>query len=196
MITLLHTSHVHVPVFEALRDEYAPDLELRHEVRPDLLEAARAGIDVDGEVAALVTALGGESVLCTCSSIGPAAEGAGAVRLDRPMMRAAAAHGRPVTVLATTASTLGPSLALLREEGAEVAAAHVVDGAWERFQDGDRDGYLDLVAAAIEAAGDSEVIVLAQPSMADAAGRASTRATVLSSPVPGFLAAVERARSI
>ncbi|GLZ79408.1 hypothetical protein Afil01_42150 [Actinorhabdospora filicis] len=190
MLAMLHTSPVHVPVFEALRDEHAPGLELRHEVRADLLDAARAG--VDGGVARAVRALG-PAVLCTCSSIGPAAEAAGALRLDRAMMAAAVAHGGPITVLATVASTLAPSLALLAEEGGEAAATHVVEDAWARFEAGDRDGYLGLIAAAITAADGPGAIVLAQASMADAAGRAGvTEARVLSSPEPGFLAALAR----
>ncbi|MEV4046661.1 arylsulfatase, partial [Streptomyces sp. NPDC049744] len=41
MLALLHTSPVHVPVFDALRDAAHPGLELRHHVGAGLLERAR-----------------------------------------------------------------------------------------------------------------------------------------------------------
>lgn len=193
MLTLLHTSPIQVPVFDALRDRLAPGLELRHEVRPELLEAALAGGDMDGEVAAIVAELGG-TVLVTCSTIGASAEAAGALRVDRPMMAAAVAHGGPITVLAALEGTVAPTLALLRSEGGEASVTRVVEGAWDRFLAGDREGYLDLVAAAITEADGPGVIVLAQASMAPAATHARTvTARVLSSPEPGLLAALDLA---
>ena len=42
MLALLHTSPVHVPVFDALADADHPGLVLRHLVRADLLAGARA----------------------------------------------------------------------------------------------------------------------------------------------------------
>ncbi|MYR45323.1 arylsulfatase, partial [Streptomyces sp. SID5910] len=38
MLALLHTSPVHVPVFDALRDEAHPGLVLRHHVDAGLLD--------------------------------------------------------------------------------------------------------------------------------------------------------------
>ncbi len=43
MLTLLHTSPVHVPVFDALRDREHPGLEMRHVVHEELLAKARSG---------------------------------------------------------------------------------------------------------------------------------------------------------
>ncbi|MFF1924706.1 arylsulfatase [Streptomyces sp. NPDC058221] len=204
-LALLHTSPVHVPVFDALRDAGHPDLALRHFVDEGLLDRAGAtGPEaVTGDVEALLAAAvdeGATAVLCTCSTIGGVAESAGAglgvpvLRVDRPMA-AAAARVERVTVIAAVAATLAPTLALLAEEADRAGrrAARVctvlVDGAWECFEAGDRDGYLDLVAAAADAVTDSEVIVLAQASMADAATRTVTRIPVLSSPRPGLDAA-------
>jgi hypothetical protein len=66
----------------------------------------------------------------------------------------------------------------------------LVDGAWERFEAGDRDGCLNAVAAAVDGVPDTDVIVLAQASMADAADRTKTAVPVLSSPRSGLRAAV------
>lgn len=208
-LALLHTSPVHVPVFDALRDADHPGLVLRHVVREELLTRAGAlGPEaVADEVEALVAeavAAGADAVLCTCSTIGAVAEGAGValgvpvLRVDRPMAATAVRAGR-VTVLATLASTLEPTRALLAEEaaGAGLPAADVrtvlVAGAWERFAAGDGEGCLDLVAAAADAVTDADVIVLAQGSMAGAVDRTATRVPVLSSPRPGLAAGVAAA---
>ncbi|MFC8536469.1 aspartate/glutamate racemase family protein [Streptomyces sp. NPDC057249] len=205
-LALLHTSPVHVPVFDALRDADHPGTVLRHVVREELLTTAAAlGPEaVADEVAAVVADLvagGAGAVLCTCSTIGAVAEAAGIVvgapvlRVDRPMAAAAVRAGR-VTVLAALASTLEPTRALLTEEaaGAGLPGADVrtvlVGGAWERFTAGDHDGFLDLVAAAADAVRDADVIVLAQGSMAGAAERTTTGIPVLSSPRTGLAAAV------
>ncbi|MFD8691728.1 aspartate/glutamate racemase family protein [Streptomyces sp. NPDC059651] len=212
-LALLHTSPVHVPVFDALRDADHPGLDLRHLVRQDLLD--RAGVlgpeAVEGDVEAVVTgavADGATAVLCTCSTIGGVAEAVGArlgvpvLRVDRPMAAAAVRAGR-VTVLAALHATLEPTGALLAQE-AERAGERagerafevrsvLVDGAWERFETGDHDGYLDLVAAAVDAVTEADVIVLAQASMAGAVTRTATRIPVLSSPRPGLDAAAAAA---
>ncbi|MCX4392166.1 arylsulfatase [Streptomyces sp. NBC_01767] len=206
-LALLHTSPVHIPVFDALRDAGHPGLALRHLVYEDLLVRAReSGPEaVVGDVRALLAgavADGARAVLCTCSTIGAVAEaesvtlGVPVLRVDRPMAAAAAARDR-VVVLASITGTLAPTLALLAEETGDRAVdvrTVVVDGAWERFEAGDRDGYLDLVAAAADAVTDCDVIVLAQASMADAVTRTVTRIPVLSSPGPGLAAAAAAAR--
>ncbi|MET8400855.1 aspartate/glutamate racemase family protein [Streptomyces sp900116325] len=205
-LALLHTSPVHVPVFEALRDADHPGLALRHLVHEDLLARARdAGPDaVRGDIEALLAgavAEGATAVLCTCSTIGGVAESAAeslgvpVLRVDRPMAAAAVARDR-VVVLAAIDDTLPPTLALLAEEAGDRRVdirTVLVAGAWARFEAGDRDGYLELVAAAADRVTDADVIVLAQASMADAATRTATQIPVLSSPRPGLSAAAAAA---
>ncbi|WP_327371575.1 aspartate/glutamate racemase family protein [Streptomyces sp. NBC_01217] len=206
-LALLHTSPAHVPVFDALRDTDHPGLALRHLVHEDLLTRAReSGPEaVADDVRALLAgavAEGASAILCTCSTIGAVAESAAetigvpVLRVDRPMASAAAERER-VVVLAALASTLAPTLALLAEEAGDRSVevrTVVVDGAWARFEAGDRDGCLDLVAAAADAVRDADVIVLAQTSMAGAVTRTATRIPVLSSPRPGLAAAAAVAR--
>ncbi|MFH8420691.1 aspartate/glutamate racemase family protein [Streptomyces sp. NPDC018038] len=200
---LLHTSPVHVPVFDGLRDRHHPGLGLRHRVDEDLLARARAdGPDaVAGEVAAALSALvadGADAVVCTCSTIGGVAErqaaaaGVPVLRVDRPMAAEAARHRR-IVVVAALRSTLDPTVALIAEESGpepSLIGTVVVDGAWELFEAGDRDGYLDAVAAAVDGAPPSDgVVVLAQASMADAVDRTTTSRPVLASPRLGLAAA-------
>ncbi|GGP42883.1 aspartate/glutamate racemase family protein [Streptomyces calvus] len=204
MLALLHTSPVHVPVFDALCDEHHPGLELRHVVVEELLDRARAAgpgavaDDVRRRVREAADG-GARAVLCTCSTIGDLAEraadgvGVPVLRVDRPMAGAAVAAGPRVVVLAALESTLGPTAALVRDEAAragrsvEVRTA-VVRGAWERFEAGDTAEYVRRVADAADAVTGADVIVLAQASMAPAERLTTTALPVLSSPRPGLAA--------
>jgi hypothetical protein len=207
MLALLHTSPAHVPVFEALRDEHHPGLELRHLVDEELLaRARREGPEaVAGEVRAalgVAVADGARAVLCTCSTIGGVAEAAGAeagvrvLRSDRPMAAAAVAAGSRIVVLATVESTFGPTVSLIEEEARRAGRpvevrTRLVEGAWERFEAGDGEGCARLVAAVIDTVEDVEAIVLAQGSMAPAQRLAGTPVPVLSSPRRGLAAGAE-----
>ncbi|MFC8995792.1 aspartate/glutamate racemase family protein [Streptomyces rochei] len=205
MLALLHTSAVHVPVFDALRDVAHPGLELCHHVAAELLDVARRDgpSAVTGAVREAVLRAVGEgarAVLCTCSTIGQVAEavagdaGVPVLRVDRPMAAAAVAAGSRVVVLAALRSTLAPTAALVEDEARRAGRAvevrsRLVDGAWERFETGDTEGYLRLVADAADAVTDADVIVLAQASMAPAGERAGAAVPVLASPGPGLAAA-------
>ncbi|MEW2164670.1 arylsulfatase [Streptomyces sp. NPDC007084] len=202
-LALLHTSPAHIPVFDALRDTDHPGLDLRHLVAGELLtRARREGPDaVADDVRALLgeaVAAGARAVLCTCSTIGAVAERAPAgvpvLRVDRPMAAAAVATGPRIVVLATVASTLEPTVALVEEEarraGRSVDVRTVlVDGAFALFEAGDTDGCARLVAVAADRVTDADVIVLAQASMTPAQALATTTIPVLSSPRPGLAAA-------
>ncbi|MEI5132099.1 aspartate/glutamate racemase family protein [Streptomyces libani] len=211
MLALLHTSPVHVPVFDALRDAEAPGLAVHHLVRPELLDRARAqGPDaVSADVSAVLSEAAGHgarAVLCTCSTIGSVAEAAGAalglpvLRVDRPMAAAAVASGPRIAVLAALESTLAPTEDLIVQEaqraGREVRVRTVlVPDAWERFESGDTEGYLSAIAAAAREVRDADAIVLAQASMAPAAEGLDGGVPVLSSPRLGLLAAAQPAAS-
>ncbi|MFI6007653.1 aspartate/glutamate racemase family protein [Streptomyces sp. NPDC051243] len=210
MLALLHTSPLHIPVFDALRQEHHQDLELRHFVDEELLTRARregAEAVADDVRRALHQAVadGARAVLCTCSTIGAVAEEAAAeagvpvLRVDRPMAAAAVAEGARVVVLATVESTLGPTASLIEEEARRTGRpvdvrTRIVDGAWERFDAGDVDGCARLVAAAADEVTDADAIVLAQVSIAPAQWLATTPVPVLSSPRPGLAAAARAVR--
>ncbi|WP_405015613.1 arylsulfatase [Kitasatospora sp. NBC_01539] len=177
--------------------------------------AAVAG-DIGALVDDLVAA-GATAVLCTCSTVGAVAEAVAAcadrsdapvpvLRVDRPMAAAAVAagpapaEGGPATsgpriaVVAALSDTVGPTVALIEEEAARsgrsvAVTVTVVDGAWERFEAGDREGYLAAVREAAGRLADADVIVLAQASMAEVAEGWSGAVPLLCSPRPGLLAA-------
>lgn len=205
MLALLHTSHAHVPVFDALRDRHRPGLTLRHTVEPGLLETAlRHGPGaVADEIAAVVrraAADGARALLCTCSTLGAVAETVAApvpvLRVDRPMAEAAVARagdGR-ITVVAALAATLRPTADLVAEAARGAGRGPRVDtllvpGAWELFEAGDTTGYHRAVAAAAAQLTGTDAVVLAQASMEPARALLPARPPVFASPGPGFAAA-------
>lgn len=187
---LLHTVPALADTFH--RRLATPGLGLIHVADPWLLARA-IEVGVDEEVHDLVRAhvrhladAGAEAVMVTCSSIGEAAEAAaGAVdvpvlRVDLAMAEQAVGHavrtsGGGVAVLATLASTLGPTERLLRRvaAGADVEIVPtLVEGAVAARDAGNQDRHDLLVREAVErAAADADVVVLAQASMAAALDR-------------------------
>lgn len=178
-ITLLHTAEAHRATFDALRDRIAPGVTLVHRVRPDFLDRAQSGQDaaLDAEIIEEISRAVGP-VLCTCTTIGPIAARAGALRIDAPMMQAAAERGGPVMLAYCLESTRAPSCALL--DDALTAAGHPgpvhllpLTPLWPLFTAGERDAFHHAIAAAIRAAiataPETNTVVLAQASMAGAA---------------------------
>jgi hypothetical protein len=192
----------------------APGALVVHVVDAALLDAAIArGVtpDVAARVAAHVDHLiasGARAVLVTCSSIGEAAEAAAAgrrvpvLRVDAAMATRAAAiatapgAGGVVAVLATLEATLGPTGRLVARAVTSSGGAaggrsvrvdgQVVTGAAVARAAGDVAGHDHLVAEAVRrVAGSADVVVLAQASMASAAGLAGVSVPVLTSPASG-----------
>lgn len=200
-IGFLHTSLVHVATFEALVAELAPDRATVAFVDEALLDRARSsGVDDPGVTDGVQRALvelerqGAGMIVCTCSTIGGIAEMIGSsnghrvVRVDRPMAERAVELGGRIVVVAAVESTLEPTRALLESVAAEFGVElelelQIVVGAWDRFEAGDREGYLAAIAEALVSIAERcGVIVLAQASMADAADRLDLGVQVLSSP--------------
>jgi hypothetical protein len=202
-LVFLHTSPVHIATFDGLLAALGAAVEARHVVDESLLDDARVGgitPALAGRVRERIAEAGDDAlVLCTCSTIGGCAERAGALRVDRAMAERAVASGPRIILAATVASTLEPTRRLLEE----VAAAsgqpiQIVEllcaEAWAMFEAGDQPAYLAAIAAALRAvAGQGDVIVLAQASMAGAAALCPDLAIpVLSSPRLGLEAALAR----
>lgn len=202
-IGFLHTSRRHSATFRDLVAELLPDADVIEVVDELVLDQARRlgerDVRVLGAIADRLAELtDADVVVCTCSTLGAVAErigreaGAHVVRVDRAMVERAvelAVGGRRrVAVLAALDSTVAPTLALFDEvmlaTGASLEVdAHLIDGAWERFEAGDLEAYLDAIAHRLRAiAVDVDVIVLAQASMAPAVGRIEPIVPVLSSP--------------
>jgi aspartate/glutamate racemase len=209
-IALLHTGAVVIPMAGEFVKRELPDVTainyLDDRIVADLGDPDVAP-SVPGRVADLARAAadaGAEAILLTCSSISELAAGTAEqvgvpiLRIDEAMADEAVATGDRIAVLATLATTCGPTTRLIQER-AELAGrapsitSVVVDGAFEAVASGDRPTHDRLVAAAIErAAADADVVVLAQASMASAASAADVDVPVLTSLESG----VRRLRSL
>jgi hypothetical protein len=210
MLAFLHTARIHVENFERLAREIDPAVPVRHEVREGLLaEALAEGRVTDAVRTAIAGAVrglaleGARVVVCTCSTIGGAAEQVEVpahvrvMRIDRPMAEQAVSSGRRILVVAALRSTFPPTTALLRQVAStRPRSAELVEvfceRAWEHFELGNHPAYLAAIAATIEStARPTDIILLAQASMAPAAELVRHLGIpVVSSPKVGVEAAV------
>jgi hypothetical protein len=207
-VQLFHTSPAHIARFDALRDRIAPGLALHHTVREDWLDSAKnEGLTdrLSSEVTAAIQAAKGPS-LCTCTTIGDIAEAAGATRIDRPMMQAAAALGGEICLVYCLASTKVASTSLLQScIDASALSGRIeplfLPDLWPLFEKGEEDGFARAIAAEVAnhlaANPDTVSVVLAQASM-EGAARYLDRAglPVLTAPEIAFRATLTPATDV
>ena len=203
-VAFLHTGAVVIPPVMELAGKLLPDATtinyLDDRIVADLGDAERAA-SVPDRVADLVQAAqsaGADVVMLTCSSISglaaTAAERVGipVLRIDEAMADQAVQSGERIAVLATLPTTCAPTVALLQERAALAGVerditSEVIDGAFAAVSGGDRGKHDRLVAAAIErVAPNTDVVVLAQASMASAADAVEVDVPVLTSLEPGI----------
>jgi aspartate/glutamate racemase len=203
-VALLHTGAVVIGTFAALTARHWPGTTvvnlLDDRIVADLADQARqdtvlprliglAGVARDG---------GADAVVFTCSSISglaPAVVQAArlpVLRIDEAMADEAVGVGARVAVLATLPTTLEPTCALLAERSALLdrtiqVQRVLVEGAFAAVAGGDRALHDRLVAEQLaRATATADVVVLAQASMASAAG-GDYPVPVLTSPESGVL---------
>ena len=209
-LAFLHTAQFHVETFSDLLEQLAPEVAAKHVVREDLLFFAKEmGPDHPEVVERTRSAMhraaesGARVVVCTCSTLGAAAEGTEgggrftAMRIDRAMADSAAASGGPVLLVATLESTLEPTKALLRSSAARANRPVDIDSvlaaaAWPHFVAGRISEYYAAIAQAVRAClPHPRVIVFAQSSMHGAVPLlADCAIPVLTSPALGVQADV------
>ncbi len=187
-IGVVHTSPATVELFGKMLRERLAGVEIVNILDDSILPELRAnGGDLEAVAPRFLIYVdqtrrrGVDLVLNACSSIGELCERAQAqgeaevVRVDRAMACAAVAAGRSIAVLATLATTLGPTERLLREEAERAGGGHAIsamlaEGAYEALIAGRPAEHDARVADAIaDAARRNDVVVLAQASMARAA---------------------------
>jgi hypothetical protein len=205
-VVLVHTVAGLVPVFHDLAKALPGDVRISNIVDESLLEDAIAagGLThavnrrvVDHILSAVDS--GAVAVLATCSSIGPAVEiasrlvGVPVLRVDEPMASAAIERGTRIGVLATVASTLDPTVDLLRRcaqgLGKDVELVPVLKAdAFVAIRSGDGARHDAIIGEALEElTGDVDAIVLAQASMARVVASLGTLSVpVFSSPGSGM----------
>lgn len=202
-IGFVHTVLGLPPVFSELAHELVPEAETFHIVDETLLGNTRkegrltpaTRRRVLGYIESAAEA-GADLVVVTCSSIGPAVDASAGfldvpvLRIDEAMADEAIRIGSRIGVVATLSTTLEPTAELVRRRAAEAGKdvevrTYLCEGAFGS----DRHDALVREGVA-KAAAETDVVVLAQASMARAAGEAPV--PVLSSPRLGM----ERAASL
>ncbi len=189
--------------FDELATEYVSETDHFHivdeSVLNDALEAGELTPAINRRICsqlALAEDAGADLVLDTCSSTSPAVDIARKVvdvpilKIDDPMTEAAVERGDHITILATAASTLGPSTELVRRKADQqntsvTVRSELVEGALDARERGQQDEHDRLISdRALELADETDVVVLAQASMSHLATDLSERVSVpvLSSP--------------
>lgn len=212
-IAVIHTSFVSVNELKALFAEIIPEAEVMNIVDDSLLdEVKKNGSITPGIVSRICTyarhaqELGADLIFNQCSSVGEAVNVARSmltipyIKVDEPMAEKAVALGSKIAVVATVASTMGPSARLVYQAAKKADKAIaltecLVDGAMDiLIKEGNIEKHNELVLAAIEKVAEThDVIVLAQGSMTVLLPLvAHIKTPILTSPRLG----VERARQV
>lgn len=141
----------------------------------------------------------GSVLLCTCSTIGPAADdlaaaGQAVLRTDRALAEEVFASPGRVAVLVAAPSTVEPTTDLFADAARNANGVSfdviLVDSAWDQFIAGNTEAYARLIANATdECSNRFDRIALAQASMAPAKLLAKTEIPVFTSPEAGMRAA-------
>lgn len=184
-VAVIHTSFVSVNDLKELFKEIMPQVEMVNIVDDSLLAEVKAhGSITPGIVrrvcayAVQAEALGVDAILNQCSSVGEAVDVARNmiripyIKVDEAMAEEAVKKGGKVSVIATVASTMGPSVRLIKntairmDKKIEVKEC-LVDGALDvLMKEGNQEKHNRMVLGEIEKVeADSDVIVLAQGSM-------------------------------
>lgn len=184
-LAVIHTTTATVEPLRALAAEAVPGCTVINFVDDSILPrlAASGGNleEVAGRVvqyARFAEESGADVILEACSSIGELVPLAREhlrvpiVRIDEAMAELAVARGRRIGVAATLATTLAPTVRLLKAKaaaaGREVAIEQrLVADAYRKLMSGDREGHDEELARALAALAPTvDVVVLAQASMA------------------------------
>ncbi len=203
---LIHTSMIFIQVETMMRDifkEVMPDVRLINILDDSLLADVMArGFITDAVQQRMNTYVrsaelaGADAILSLCSSLGPAIDegrklvSVPVIKIDDAMTEKAIHQASRIGVIATVATTLKPTVALLEEKSTILKKTveiqpELVSGAFEILLGGDKARHDQMVAdAAARLAGKVDLLVLAQASMTRLAPRLeqATGLPVLASP--------------
>ncbi len=203
-IGLIHTSDVLVPLFEELCNELLPNVETVNISDDSLIKETMAIGKLTDAIANRLRGhirnaqkAGVDAIMVTCSSLGPAVEASEEhaevplIRVDRAMADAAVALASRIGVIATVATTLGPTVELIERRAKAVGkrvqiSTCLCDGALEMLLAGRMDQHDQLVMEKlVDLVSTVDVVVLAQASMTrilDSLPEDACKIPILSSP--------------
>lgn len=183
-ITIIHTSLVSHGYLNRLFQEIIPEAKIQNIVDDSLLaEVSEAGYITPSIISRMckyyqaAEQISSDLIFNQCSSVGEAADIAArtvsvpVLRVDEAMAEHAVTLGRRIAVVATVASTVEPSCALIRQKAAcagveAEVVPYLVDGAmWALINEGQEKHNRMVKDAVLAAAAACDVVVLAQGSM-------------------------------
>jgi len=207
ILAVIHTTPVTVEPLKQLAAELIEGCTVYNVMDDSILpQLAAANGDLNAVAerlyayAVLAERTGADCILSACSSVGGAVAemrrrvSIPVVRIDEAMAERAVRTGRRIGVAATLNTTLQPTLGLLGEKAQEAGRGvelrpMLAEGAYKKLMSGDREGHdAELTEALMKLAGETDVVVLAQASMARVAASLpeGLRSRLLSSPRPGM----------
>ncbi|HJA94188.1 MAG TPA: aspartate/glutamate racemase family protein [Candidatus Eisenbergiella merdipullorum] len=185
-IGIIHTTSATISSLNGLVRKKYPGTEIVNILDDSILGDMRELHNVDYvkerwiSYAKILEKLGVDAVLSACSTVGEFAEEADQMlsipvfRIDEAMCERAVEMGTVISVFATLASTLNPTVNLVERKAAAAGKkvtinTVLVEGAYSALMDGQKEVHDAKIAEAVNRYIDtSDVIVLAQASMADA----------------------------
>jgi len=184
-LAIIHTTPATIEPLKALAGEMLPGVDVVNFVDDSILPQLRAnGGDVEAvagrlvQYAAFAEEVGADAILSACSSVGEVVDRMRrrvripVIRIDEAMAEDAVARGDVIGVTATLATTLHPTLRLIERKAADAnrtvtVKTRLVSAAYEQLMAGNAAGHDALLAEALlDLAAETDVVVLAQASMA------------------------------
>ncbi len=184
-IAVIHTTTATVETFKTLATEMIPGCQVFNIVDDSILPLLAENGGNLGPIetrmvqyARFAEQSGACIILEACSSIGELAAAMRAavsipvIRVDEAMAAAAVERANRIGVAATLPTTLGPTTRLLQEKAGQCdrdtdIKTVLIEGAYQKLMAGDRAGHDELLVSGLaELAKQTDVVVLAQASMA------------------------------
>lgn len=185
ILAIIHTTPLTVEPLKKLAGDFLPSYDVINFVDDSILPqlAKNGGMLEEVEerliqYARYAEQAGASIILNACSSVGEIVTKANehvkvpVVRIDEAMAEEAINHGKRIGVIATLSTTLKPTVKLIKEKADEcnkkVEIQSVLAGeAYQQLISGDKESHDAILAEALtKLASESDIVVLAQASMA------------------------------
>ena len=184
-VAIFHTGSATLASMTEITSRVMPETQVMHIIEESMINDVRGSGGVTPQISARIMAYvtaaekaGCDVFMTACSSVGAVVEACQfatpmrLIRIDQAMAEEAVGLGKNVAVLATVATTLAPTLELIRrtaiEQGKDIEIKEtLMPEAFDHLLAGEMDQHDAMVLAGLKAAlGVSDVVVLAQASMA------------------------------
>lgn len=205
-VALFHTSVATLPLMKDLVEKYMPDIDVMHIIEEAMIKEVMVNKGVSTNISSRILSYvkaaesaGCELFMTACSSIGLAVEQCqpftdmSVSRIDTAMIKKALESGHKISVLATVATTMAPTVEYVERMAKESRMTPEIETllmpkAFEALLKGDMETHDQIVKTGLDRSlTNSDVVVLAQASMARVIPKGFTSPVpVLTSPELGI----------